>query len=100
MRQFSLDRHRRPRKSVIFDGEANSAGVVPYDYRADDFHNAVQWAAGLELFLLINNPRAGVLHDRSSNGAPYTSYPDLFAVIISRELRAKWLADLPKRPSR
>ena len=44
----------------------NGGGIVPYNYRADDFYNAVQWAIGLELFLLIDDPCARVLHHRSS----------------------------------
>ena len=56
LRQFNARNGARPRKWVIFDGDANGGGVVPYEYRADDFYNAVQWAAGLELFLLIDDP--------------------------------------------
>jgi formylmethanofuran dehydrogenase subunit A len=29
------------------------------------------------------------------NGAPFTSYPEIFALLMSRDLRAKWIADLP-----
>ena len=47
---------RDPRKWAIMDGDANGGGIVPYNYRRNDFFNAVQWAAGLELFLLIDDP--------------------------------------------
>lgn len=30
------------------------------------------------------------------NGAPFTSYPDLFALLMSRDLRAQWLEKLPE----
>jgi formylmethanofuran dehydrogenase subunit A len=96
IRQFASISTAKPRKSVIFDGEVNGAGVVPYLYKADNFYNAIQWAAGLELFLLINNPAQVFFTTDHPNGAPYTTYPDLFALIMSRELRNKWLADLPK----
>src|SRR5271170_2932734 len=52
-RQFSARGQARPRKWLILDGDANGVGVVPYNYRRNDFYNAVQWAVGLELFLLI-----------------------------------------------
>jgi formylmethanofuran dehydrogenase subunit A len=96
IRQFASVGTAKPRKSVIFDGEVNGAGVVPYLYKADNFYNVVQWAVGLELFLLINNPAQVFFTTDHPNGAPYTTYPELFALIMSRDLRTKWIADLPK----
>jgi formylmethanofuran dehydrogenase subunit A len=96
IRQFSAVNMAKPRKSVIYDGETNGAGVVPYLYKSDNFYNAVQWACGLELFLLIKDPTRVFFTTDHPNGAPYTTYPDLFALIMSRDARAKWLADLPK----
>ena len=29
------------------------------------------------------------------NGAPFTTYPDIFALLMSRDLRAEWIAKLP-----
>src|SRR5262249_15274258 len=29
------------------------------------------------------------------NGAPFTAYPDLFALLMSRDLRERWMATLP-----
>lgn len=96
VRQYSSIGTAKPRKSVIFDGEANGAGVVPYLYKSDSFYNAIQWAAGLELFLLVTNPAQVFFTTDHPNGAPYTTYPELFALIMSRDLRNKWLADVPK----
>ena len=33
-------------------------GIVPYTYKEKNLVNAVQWAVGLELLLLINDPVA------------------------------------------
>ncbi|MGH6819196.1 MAG: formylmethanofuran dehydrogenase subunit A, partial [Methylovirgula sp.] len=96
IRQWSARPMAKPRKTVIYDGEANGAGVVPYLYKSDNFYNAVQWACGLELFLLLDDPMRALFTTDHPNGAPYTTYPDLFALIMSRDARAKWLADLPK----
>src|SRR4029077_17922058 len=82
-------------KSVILEGEANGAGIVPYEYRASDFYNAVQWAAGLELFLLIDDPWRVLFTTDHPNGAPFTTYPDIFALLMDRELRAQQIATLP-----
>src|SRR5262249_39052742 len=63
--------------------------------RADDFYNAVQWAAGLELFLLIDDSARVFFTTDHPNGAPFTAYPDLFALLMSSDLRAQWIARLP-----
>ena len=43
LRQFNARNQASPKKWVIFDGDANGGGIVPYNYRATDFYNAVQW---------------------------------------------------------
>ena len=95
LRQFNARSQARPKKWLILDGDANGAGIVPYDYRRSDFYNAVQWATGLELFLLITDPWRVFFTTDHPNGAPFTSYPDIFALLMSRDLRAKWIAELP-----
>jgi formylmethanofuran dehydrogenase subunit A len=95
LRQFNARDQARPRKWLIFDGDANGAGIVPYHYRRNDFYNAVQWAAGLELFLLIDDPWRVFFTTDHPNGAPFTAYPDIFALLMSRDLRAQWIAELP-----
>ncbi|HLH88494.1 MAG TPA: formylmethanofuran dehydrogenase subunit A [Xanthobacteraceae bacterium] len=95
LRQFNSRGHARPRKWVLLEGDANGAGIVPYDYRASDFYNAVQWAAGLELFLLIDDPWRVFFTTDHPNGAPFTTYPDIFALLMDRDLRAQQIAALP-----
>jgi len=95
LRQFNARNQARPRKWVIFDGDSNGAGIVPYDYRRNDFYNAVQWAVGLELFLLISDPWRVFLTTDHPNGAHFATYPEIFALLMSRDLRAQWLAELP-----
>jgi len=95
LRQFNARNQAKPRKWVILDGDANGVGVVPYNYRRNDFYNAVQWAVGLELFLLIEDPWRVFFTTDHPNGAPFTTYPEIFALLMSRDLRAQWMADLP-----
>ena len=95
LRQFNARDQARPNKWLILDGEANGAGIVPYDYRRSNFYNAVQWAVGLELFLLISDPWRVFFTTDHPNGAPFTTYPEIFALLMSRDLRARWLAELP-----
>ncbi|MEJ2625036.1 MAG: formylmethanofuran dehydrogenase subunit A [Pseudolabrys sp.] len=96
LRQFNARNGARPKKWLIFDGDSNGAGIVPYDYRRTDFYNAVQWAAGLELFLLTNDPWRVFFTTDHPNGAPFTSYPDILALLMDRDLRAQWIETLPK----
>jgi formylmethanofuran dehydrogenase subunit A len=95
LRQFNARNGAKPRKWVILDGDANGAGIVPYNYRANDFHNATQWAVGLELFLLIKDPWRVFFTTDHPNGAPFTAYPDIFALLMDRDRRAKEIAALP-----
>jgi len=94
-RQFGGLANASPKKWAIIDGDSNGGGIVPYNYRETDFHNAIQWAAGLELFLLIDDPTRVFFTTDHPNGAPYTAYPDIFALLMDRERRAEWMARLP-----
>ena len=96
LRQFNARNRARPRKWVICDGDSNGGGIVPYDYRPTDFFNAVQWAVGLELFLLINDPWRVFFTTDHPNGAPFTAYPDILALLMDRDLRAEWMSRLSK----
>ena len=96
LRQFGAHDTAYPRKYSIVDSEGQGYGVVPYRYRRTSFPNAVQWAAGLELFLLTDDPWRVLFTTDHPNGAPFTSYPDLFALLMDRELRAQWIETLPK----
>jgi formylmethanofuran dehydrogenase subunit A len=95
LRQFNARDHASPKKWLIIDGDANGGGIVPYHYRRRDFYNAVQWAVGLELFLLIDDPARVLFTTDHPNGAPFTAYPDILALLMDRELRAEWIATLP-----
>ena len=95
LRQFNARDQASPKKWVIFDGDANGFGIVPYNYRAKDFYNAVQWCVGLELFLLIDDPCRVFFTTDHPNGAPFTTYPEILALLMDRDLRAKWIAALP-----
>lgn len=95
MKQFNSLAGARPKKGVIFDGDSNGLGVSPYAYRVSDFFNAVQWAAGLELFLLCNDPMQVFFTTDHPNGAPFTTYPEVFALLMSADKRAQYLSRLP-----
>ena len=93
MLQHRNARHARPHKWVVMDIECDSGcGVVPFKYRDKDFVNALQWAIGLELFLLVRDPWRVFLTTDHPNGGPFTSYPHLIKLLMSRSFRNDALA--------
>ena len=75
-----------PKKTVIHDGDGNGGGIVPYRYKPD-YYGSLQWAVGLELFLLITDPWRVFFTTDHPNGAPFTAYPELFELLMSRDAR-------------
>jgi len=77
-----------PGKYVIMDIECDAGcGVVPFKYRDQNFVNALQWAIGLELFLLVDDPWRIFLTTDHPNGAPFTCYPHLIRLLMDRTFR-------------
>jgi formylmethanofuran dehydrogenase subunit A len=95
MRQFSARGTAHPKKFVIHDGDGNGGGIVPYRY-SPDYYGTVQWAAGLELFLLITDPWRVFFTTDHPNGAPFTVYPKLFELLMNREARNEMASTLSK----
>jgi formylmethanofuran dehydrogenase subunit A len=95
LRQFSARGTARPKKTVIYDGDGNGAGIVPFRYR-EDYYGTMQWAIGLELFLLINDPWRVFFTTDHPNGAPFTTYPKLFELLMNREARNEMASELSR----
>ena len=72
-------------------------GIVPYVYRDSHLVNAVQWAVGLELLLLIDDPWRVFLTTDHPNGACFWRYPELIRLLMSREYRKTCLKSLPAK---
>jgi formylmethanofuran dehydrogenase subunit A len=88
MRQFANAAHGSPKKSVIMDIECDGGcGVVPFKYKDQNFVNALQWAIGLEIFLLVDDPWRVFLTTDHPNGAPFTSYPHLIKLLMDKSFR-------------
>ena len=94
MRQFVNTRSADPKKWVVMDIECDAGcGVVPFKYRDKSFVNALQWAIGLELFLLVNDPWRLFLTTDHPNGGPFTWYPHLIRLLMDKEFRQRPDAD-------
>ncbi|MGH7538974.1 MAG: formylmethanofuran dehydrogenase subunit A [Gemmatimonadales bacterium] len=62
-------------------------GIVPYAYREKAAVAALQWAVGLELFLLASDPWRVVLSTDHPNGGSFLSYPALIRLLMDRTYR-------------
>jgi formylmethanofuran dehydrogenase subunit A len=95
MRQHANASLANPRKCIGADIELDGGcGVVPFRYREQSYVNALQWAIGLELFLLVANPWQVVLTTDHPNGGPFTSYPHLIRLLMDRAFREEQIAKL------
>jgi formylmethanofuran dehydrogenase subunit A len=95
MHQYVNTRFASPRKSVIVDIECEAGcGVVPFRYRHRQFVHALQWAIGLELFLMVDDPSRVLLTTDHPNGGPFTSYPHLIRLLMDRSFRETALAEI------
>ena len=95
MAQYRNSSFANPNKYVVMDIECDAGcGVVPFRYRDKNFVNALQWAIGLEIFLLVNDPWRIFLTTDHPNGAPFTSYPHLIKLLMDKTFRNAQLSRL------
>ncbi|MBK8003530.1 MAG: formylmethanofuran dehydrogenase subunit A [Gemmatimonadetes bacterium] len=96
----NMSQHRNaavasPKKSVTMDIECDAGcGVLPFRYKDKNFVNALQWAIGLELFLLVTDPWKIFLTTDHPNGAPFTTYPHLIRLLMDRTFRNECLGTI------
>lgn len=62
-------------------------GLVPLTYKDKAAVSALQWAIGLELFLLSQDPWRVVLSTDHPNGGSFLSYPALIQLLMDRSVR-------------
>lgn len=70
-------------------------GVVPYVYKEKNLVNAIQWATGLELLLLINDPWRVYLTTDHPNGAAFWRYPEIIQLLMDLDFRREQIKKLP-----
>ena len=72
-------------------------GIVPYTYRPSNLVNAVQWAVGLELLLLIDDPWRIFLTTDHPNGGCFWRYPEIIHLLMNADFRREKLKALPAK---
>jgi formylmethanofuran dehydrogenase subunit A len=77
--------------------QESSCGVIPIEYAPQNaLVHAIQWAIGLEWYLLMDDPWRIALTSDHPNGGAFARYPELIAWLMDRELRREYLKALPE----
>jgi formylmethanofuran dehydrogenase subunit A len=71
-------------------------GIVPYVYKGRNLVNAIQWAVGLELLLLIDDPWRVFLTTDHPNGGCFWRYPEIIQLLMDRAFRREQVKKLPE----
>ena len=86
------------RRWVNIDIELETGcGIVPFVYKDKVAVSALQWAIGLELFLLSQDPWRVVLSTDHPNGGSFLSYPALIQLLMDRGVRQDRLKQVNPR---
>jgi len=70
-------------------------GIVPIQYKDKSLVHALQWAIGLEWYLLINDPWRVAMSTDHPNGASFMAYPEIIALLMDRDRRREVLERVP-----
>ncbi len=70
-------------------------GVTPIKYRNKSLVHALQWAIGLEWYLLVNDPWRVVMSTDHPNGGSFLAYPQIIRLLMDRTYRRDLLKQCP-----
>jgi len=77
-------------KWVNADTECESGcGIIPFNYQEKSHVHSLQWAVGLELFLMAKDPWRMVLSTDHPNGGSFQAYPKVIYLLMDKEFRKK-----------
>ncbi len=66
-------------------------GIVPITYKDKSFVHALQWAIGLEWYLLVNDPWRVAMSTDHPNGGSFLAYPQIVQLLMDRTYREEVL---------
>jgi formylmethanofuran dehydrogenase subunit A len=98
--EFKLHEMRKGKWANCDIEMESGSGIVPITYRPGVLVNAIQWAIGLELLLLIENPWQIFLTTDHPNAGPFTAYPGIIRLLMDAGYRQSWLDRLHPRIKR
>ena len=75
-------------KWVNADTECESGcGILPFDYQEHIYMHTLQWAIGLEIFLMAKDPWRVILSTDHPNGGSFLNYPKLIKLLMNKAYR-------------
>jgi len=84
------------RKWFSADAEFEAGcGIVPIEYRNKSLVHTLQWAIGLEWYLLVDDPWRIAMSTDHPNGGSFLAYPEIIALLMDRERRNEMLSRAP-----
>jgi formylmethanofuran dehydrogenase subunit A len=66
-------------------------GIVPITYKERSFVHALQWAIGLEWYLLVKDPWRIAMSTDHPNGGSFLAYPEIVQLLMDRTYRQEVL---------
>ncbi len=83
-------------KWISSDTELESGcGIAPIKYRNKSLVHALQWAIGLEWFLMVDDPWKVVMSTDHPNGGSFLAYPQIIRLLMDRTFRKDVLKTVP-----
>jgi formylmethanofuran dehydrogenase subunit A len=70
-------------------------GIAPIEYRNKSLVHALQWAIGLEWYLMVRNPWQIAMSTDHPNGGSFLAYPQIIHLLMDRAYREAMLAECP-----
>ena len=77
-----------------FNGDTEQeagCGIVPIKYKEKSFVHALQWAIGLEWYLLMKDPWRVAMSTDHPNGGSFLAYPEIVQLLMDRTYRQEVL---------
>ena len=65
----------------------SGCGIAPIHYRNTSLVHSLQWAIGLEWYLMIENPWRVVMSTDHPNGGSFLAYPQIIRLLMDRTYR-------------
>jgi formylmethanofuran dehydrogenase subunit A len=75
----------------------SGCGITPIKYRNKSLVHALQWAIGLEWYLLVQDPWRVVMSTDHPNGGSFLAYPQIIRLLMDRTYRQQALDKCPAR---
>jgi formylmethanofuran dehydrogenase subunit A len=72
-------------------------GITPIKYRNKSLVHSLQWAIGLEWYLLIDDPWRVAMSTDHPNGGSFMAYPQIIRLLMDRNYRKDVLKKCPEK---